>query len=117
MSKGTAEGDEVLDALDGVGQAAVATRQTTVELERKAEEMRQMRRSGRAWPEIVSAEQRPRLTELLSATLRLLSDKGVLFRRALARAMHAEGMSIEQIARQFGVSRQRISNLLRRRPA
>jgi transcriptional regulator with XRE-family HTH domain len=31
--------------------------------------------------------------------------------------MHAEGMSIEQIARQFGVSRQRISNLLRRRPA
>jgi hypothetical protein len=116
MSNATAEDDEVLEALEGVSHAAAAAREATSVLERKAEEMREMRHSGMAWPEIVSAEPRPRLTELLSATLRLLSDKGVLFRRALARAMHAE-MSIEEIARQFGVSRQRISNLLRRRPA
>jgi DNA invertase Pin-like site-specific DNA recombinase len=117
MSDTTAEVDEVLEALDDVSQAAVATRETTFEIERRASMLAGSRHSGRRWGEIVSDEHRPRLTELLSKSLRLLSDNGVRFRRALARAMHAEGMSTEEIARQFGVSRQRISNLLRRRVA
>ena len=117
MSDATAAADEVLDALEDVSQAAVATRETTFELERRAGEIRRLRRAGKPWRQVAVAERHPRVTELLSAALRLLSDKGVLFRRALARALHAEGMSTEQIARQFGVSRQRVSNLLRRRPA
>lgn len=116
MSNPSAEApDDVLGALEDVTQAAVVTREATFELEQKAERMKQQRRSGMRWRDILSAEERPRLPERLSAVLRLLSDKGVLFRRALARAMHAEGMSTEQIAREFGVSRQRISNLIRGR--
>jgi len=88
-----------------------------LEIERRAHQLAGSRRSGRRWGDIVSGEPRPRLTELLSNSLRLLSENGVRFRRALAKAMHAEGMSTEEIARQFGVSRQRISNLLRRRIA
>jgi DNA invertase Pin-like site-specific DNA recombinase len=117
MSDTTAVADEVLEALEDVNQAAVATRETTFEIERRANQLGGSRRSGQRWGEIVSGEPHPRLTELLSNSLRILSDNGVRFRRALAKAMHAEGMSTEEIARQFGVSRQRISNLLRRRVA
>ena len=109
--------DEVLDALRDVGQAALATREATHEIERRADHLASVRRSGRRWGEVVSSERRPRLTELLSNALRVLSDNGVRFRRALAHAMHSEGRSTEEIAHHFGVSRQRISNLLRRRTA
>ena len=43
-----------------------------------------------------------------------LVDAGSRLRRAEARALHVEGMTMEQIADLFGVTRQRVSALLKR---
>jgi transposase len=50
--------------------------------------------------------------ELLGRVLSRLMEASGSARRALARAMRAEGTSIPAIARLFGVTHQRISNIL-----
>lgn len=107
--------DDVVDALEEVAGAAAATRDSTWELERRTVRMKQLRRRGLSWREIVTSEEAPGITGLISATLQLLANAGALLRRALARALVSEGLSTEQIGRLFGVSRQRISTLLRGR--
>ena len=42
-----------------------------------------------------------------------LDTGGAGVRRAEARALYAEGLTMEQIAERFGVTRQRVSTLLR----
>ncbi len=50
---------------------------------------------------------------MISATLSQLADAGSRWRRAEARALHAEGLSMDVIAQLFGVTRQRVSSLLK----
>jgi hypothetical protein len=71
--------------------------------------------AGRSWSEIVPLEDKPLIVELLSANLERLSSAGSRLRRAQARALHDEGMTMEQIAACFGVTRQRVSALLKER--
>jgi len=51
--------------------------------------------------------------ELTRDNLATLVEAGSRLRRAEAHALHAEGMTMEQIAELFGVTRQRVSALLR----
>lgn len=69
--------------------------------------------AGRRLPEIVPAEESPLLVQLLTECANLLHTYGTRVRRAEARALHREGMTMDEIARLFGVSRQRVSALLR----
>ena len=46
------------------------------------------------------------------ASFKKLSDAGARFRRAQARALHDEGMTMDEIAKVFGCTRQRISTLI-----
>lgn len=75
------------------------------------------RRAGRAWLEIVTGEARPLVVESLSTVLGSLATAGHAWRREQASALHDEDVSINRIAALFGVTRQRISALLRERDA
>lgn len=98
--------DLLLDALARNAAAIEAVRE-------RAQQVRSRRTAGEPWSDIVRSEPRPLIVELLSDNLGRISAAGGRFRRAEARALHAEGMTMDRIAELFGVSRQRISALLR----
>jgi hypothetical protein len=61
----------------------------------------------------LAREPRPLLVELITANIEAMQTMGSKVRQAEARALRAEGLTMEEIAGLFGVSRQRISALLR----
>lgn len=79
----------------------------------RAERLLQQRRTGAAWLDIVTAESRPLVVESISSVMASLATAGHAWRREQARALHEEQVSINRIAALFGVTRQRISVLLR----
>ena len=79
----------------------------------RALSLRDQRRSGRAWLDIVSGEERPLVVERISTVLSTLARAGHTWRREQASALQAEQVSINRIAALFGVTRQRISALLK----
>jgi DNA-binding transcriptional regulator LsrR (DeoR family) len=52
--------------------------------------------------------------QLITESSKALDTCGASLRRAEAQALHDEGMTMDQIAEHFGVSRQRVSALLRK---
>ena len=79
----------------------------------RAERLLAQRREGRAWLEVVTSESRPLVVESISAVMASLATAGHAWRREQALALHREDVSINRIAALFGVTRQRISALLR----
>lgn len=79
----------------------------------RAEELLAQRRSGHKWTDIVSGESRPLVVERISTVLASLARAGSAWRREQALALQAENVSINRIAAMFGVTRQRISALLK----
>lgn len=79
----------------------------------RAEELLRHRRAGRTWTEIVSGESRPLVVERISTVLAALAGAGAAWRREQAAALQGEQVSINRIAAMFGVTRQRISALLK----
>ena len=75
------------------------------------------RREGRPWLEIVTGEARPLVVESITTVLGSLATAGHAWRLEQASALHGEDVSINRIAALFGVTRQRISALLRERDA
>ena len=73
------------------------------------------RAAGRPWLEVVTAESRPLVVESISTVLGALATAGHAWRLEQAAALRAEDVSINRIAALFGVTRQRISALLRER--
>lgn len=105
--------DEVLTALDDL----VTVLQNTIQLDKAAIQragvIHHLRARGHTYAEILPMEERPLIVELLSESLMRVSDASSLFRRAEARALYAEGLTMAQIAELFGVTRQRVAALLR----
>lgn len=109
--------DEVLVALEN---AAQALRQNAGRLEYALERtthVRDQRLSGMTYADILGSAERPLIVEVLSAILDALQHAGHQLRSAEARTLRAEGLSTNRIAELFGVSRQRVSALLRPDPA
>lgn len=79
----------------------------------RAEKLLRRRQDGEPWLDIVTTESRPLIVERISTVLASLSAAGHLWRREQAAALQAEQISINRIAALFGVTRQRISALLR----
>lgn len=105
--------DEVLDALSAVEDALVACREHIANAELRALTLREGRARGEPYSRLLTGVDGPLVVESLSAMLAVLSDAGGTFRRAFARAVYAEGLSMDTVARLLGVSRQRVSSLLR----
>ena len=106
-------------------KAEAALRDLVAELDRCIEELGQAReragdllderRTGHSWTELVSGESRPLVVERISRVLAALAGAGSAWRREQALALQSENVSINRIAAMFGVTRQRISALLRER--
>lgn len=79
----------------------------------RAEVLLRERRSGRPWPEVVTGEDRPLIVERISTVLAALATAGHAWRHEQAVALQRDGVSINRIAALFGVTRQRISALLK----
>jgi hypothetical protein len=107
------QSDDVLVALDELEAVLKATSERNRMALRRARAIRELRERGLPYSEIVPLEERPLVVELLTHTLNDLSDAGSSFRRVEARALYSEGLTMPQIAKLFGVTRQRIAALLR----
>ena len=105
--------DSTLRALDALH---VQVDQTIFDLQgvkERLELLAELRAAGISWSEIVANEDRPLVVETIADVLVKLGDTGSRFRREEALALRREDVSITRIGELFGVSRQRISAILR----
>ena len=114
MTDGSDHATVALRELDEALQSSIA--ELTAARER-VEKVLTDRMAGQSWRDIVSSEERPLVVESVTSVLDRLSAVGSRFRRAQAHALHREGLSMERVAALFGVTRQRVSALLRDREA
>ena len=105
--------DAVLAALDDLVAAIEENGRRNQRVLERAAYLRAERQKGRSYSELVSVEQRPLIVELIGENLRRLNEYGSRLRREEARALHDEGVTMEEIAALFGVTRQRVSALLK----
>jgi DNA-directed RNA polymerase sigma subunit (sigma70/sigma32) len=82
-------------------------------IKRRIAEIKRQRSDGLSYTEIVEAARNPLLVQLVTESKQTLDGFGARVRRAEALALHKEGMTMEAIAERFGVTRQRVSALLR----
>ena len=100
--------EELVTELDVVVRELLDAKQRALELQ-------EQRREGRSWYEIVTAEDRPLIVEQITSAMSALAGAGGQWRRTQASALHDESVSINRIAELYGVTRQRVSALLRGR--
>jgi len=106
--------DEVLLALDELEAVLRENAESERLLSRRIADVRQARQNGQEWKAILGDEDEPGTVQLVSTILRRQSEASGYLRRSLVVALRAEGQSIPSIAHLFGVTHQRVSNLLRR---
>jgi transcriptional regulator len=104
-------------ALAAMEEAACANVERSREVQRRAKRLRRHLMADGDLVEAVEDEDQPRMVELLTANMVTLESVGAELRAAQALALRDEGLTIAAIADLFGVSRQRISALLRQRAA
>jgi hypothetical protein len=106
--------DEVLRALGELDAVLKENAERERVLFQRIAEVRLARESGQEWKSILAGEDEPSTVQLVSTILRRQSEASGYLRRSLVVALRAEGQSIPSIAHLFGVTHQRVSNLLRR---
>lgn len=102
-----------LHALRELDGALDVNLERATRMKQRIAEIEQALGEGRSLLEIVPKEETPLLVRLLTQSAENLSSYGSRVRRTEARALHQEGLTMEQIAKLFGVTRQRVSTLLR----
>ena len=109
----TAERMAFLRALQSLDRALEENIDRAHRMKRRIDELEEACADGRPIKKIVPDEKTPVLVQLLTESAEALQEHGSRVRRTEARTLHAEGLTMEQIARLFGVTRQRVSALLR----
>lgn len=106
-----------LDALTRIDEAMDDNIARSKAIQSRARRLRSEITKGQTVSAVVEAEKPPRVVELLSANMATLETAGAEFRAVEAQALRADGLTIEAIAGLFGVTRQRISALLKQKAA
>jgi hypothetical protein len=106
--------DDVLKALGELESVLRENAESERLLAKRIADVRLARENGREWKAILGDEDEPGTVQLVSTILRRQSEASGYLRRSLVVALRAEGQSIPSIAHLFGVTHQRVSNLLRR---
>lgn len=109
----TSDRTAFLEALRQLDQALDQNIDRAERMKRRIVELENACRAGRPIKDIVPEEETPLIVQLLTESADALHEHGSRVRRTEARALHREGLTMDQIARLFGVSRQRVSALLR----
>jgi hypothetical protein len=106
--------DATLRALDALTHALAEMGDDQRLLEKRLQELYRQRSEGRAWRDILADEEAPGTMQVVSHMLACLAKASGTLRKELVDTLRREGVSIPAIARLFGVTHQRVSNLLRR---
>jgi hypothetical protein len=104
--------DTFLEALTALERTLADNEKRTALIRARIAELRRLRAEGAPYAEIVRIRDGPLIVQLLTESSAALDVSGASVRRAEARALYAEGLTMDQIAERFGVTRQRISALL-----
>jgi hypothetical protein len=107
------QNDEVLAALRDLVEALQENMHVSRRAIARAAEISSRRRAGMAYRIIVPAERRPLIVEMMRESSARLIAAASRLQRLEAGALYAEGMTMDQIATLFGLTRQRVSTLLR----
>lgn len=108
-----APADAVLDALDLLLGVARENIVAWVGVMERVEQIREQRIGGVPYSAMEVHSSTPPIIDTVSRAQERLTQAAAQFRRALARELASEGMSYSDIARVFGVTRQRVGNLMR----
>ena len=108
------DSDEVLKALGELDAVLKENAERERVLFQRIADVRLARENGQDWKAILGNEDEPSTVQLVSTILRRQSEASGYLRRSLVVALRSEGQSIPSIAHLFGVTHQRVSNLLRR---
>ena len=106
-----------MTALVDIEAAADDNIERSREVQRRARGLLRRLEAGDPLIDLVRDEEAPRIVELLSSNMATLETAGAELRAAQALALRAEGLTIEAISELFGVTRQRISALLKQKTA
>ena len=106
--------DAFLEALTALEDVIAENDRRNKLIRKRMARIRKARERGVAYSDTVSGEDGPLIVQLLTESATALDTCGASVRRAEAEALYDEGMTMEQIAERFGVSRQRVSALLRK---
>jgi hypothetical protein len=101
---------------EALGEIDTATRENVArsqEIQARVEWLMESLDEGTPIIEIAENEPKPKIVEMITTNIATLQSIGSQVRQAEARALRAEGATMEWIADLFGVTRQRISALLR----
>jgi hypothetical protein len=107
--------DEFLEALTALEHTLADNQRRGTLIKRRIAQLRRMRSRGASYAEMVSISEGPLIVQLLTESSKALDTSGAHVRRVEAQALYDEGMTMEQIAERFGVTRQRVSTLLKAR--
>jgi Homeodomain-like domain-containing protein len=107
--------DEFLEALTTLEQALADNQKRAALIKRRIAQLRRMRSRGASYAEMVSVSEGPLIVQLLTESSKALDTSGAHVRRVEAQGLYDEGMTMEQIAERFGVTRQRVSTVLKAR--
>lgn len=102
--------------MEALGALVVALQENLADTElaiQRANAIQALRTTGRTYRDILAETGKPVVVEIVTANLERLNSAGAALRHAEAKALHDEGLTMQQIAELYGVSRQRISALLR----
>jgi hypothetical protein len=108
--------DLVVAALAALSDVAASTADDLISLNENLAALRNDRVRGRSWHRIISDVDPPNPLPSLTTIATNFARASGAFRRALAVGLRKEGMQVTEIAALFGVSRQRVSALIRPRP-
>ncbi|HEY2603861.1 MAG TPA: helix-turn-helix domain-containing protein [Thermoleophilaceae bacterium] len=106
--------DAFLRALAALEEVIAENDKRAALIKKRMSRIRRARAQGLPYSDMVSDEDGPLIVQLLTESATTLDTSGANVRRAEAQALYDEGMTMDQIAERFGVTRQRVSALLRK---
>ena len=112
----TGQEDDVLASLTDLVVAADELRRRLSVLLDKAPLNNLRGAGGLSYGQVMPLNKRLQVIELISEACKSLTEAGGRFRQAEVRALYDEGMTMDEIAAVLGVTRQRVSALLRQVP-
>lgn len=112
----TPEAQRTRAALADLVEVLAATQAEVSALQERSRDLTETFVGGRALRDVLPQEPRPLIVARITEVLDRLGDAGAAFRRAEAAQLRAEGLTQQQIADLFGVTRQRVAALLEPAP-
>jgi len=107
----------LMAALDELDAALAENVTRSREIQRRVRLLHRQVGKGEALAPLVEAEDQPRTVEMITENIDTLQGIGARLRAVQAQALRDEGLTIAAIADLFGVTRQRVSALLKQKAA